>query len=203
MKRLTPACRLLLFSLLHKYKYFSRKDKLNLDGSFYYDDGRLAEELELSTKTIMRAKRLLKDIGWLTFQAGRFKSSATKYWILTKDDKKSLFRLNLKPDKISAKDDNSSSKASLNVIPNKEITNKINNTAGSASACPNSQASPAFSLEVYKGHTIETQAELEILLKRYGEELIVLIRKGEINLRKGIDVDATLNTIKSHKKKMS
>lgn len=128
MKRLTPACRLLLLSLWHKREYFVKRGHLADDGSFYYDDKRLSEETGLDEKTIMRAKRFLKECGFITIQNGITKGRATKYWILRKPDKKSPFVDISKPDNLSVKPDNLSLRATQNVAPNKEITNEINNS---------------------------------------------------------------------------
>lgn len=126
MARLTPAYRSILFSLWHKRDYFSKKGKLNSDGSFYYDDKRLASEQNVSAKTIMRAKRFLKKEGHITYEAGTCCGHATKYWLLRKPDKKSPFKDISKPDNLSVKPDNLSPKAPQNVTPNKEIINEIN-----------------------------------------------------------------------------
>jgi hypothetical protein len=126
MEKLTPAYRSVLFSLWHKWNYFSKKGNLNRDGSFYYDDKRLASEQDVHTKTIMRARRFLKKEGHINYVAGACRGHATKYWILRKPDKKSPFVDISKPDNLSGKGDNLSLKAPQNVTPNKEITNEIN-----------------------------------------------------------------------------
>ena len=75
---------------------------------------------------------------------------------------------------------------------NLEILNR-DTSAGSASACLNSQAEPAFKPDVYKGHTIETQTELELLIEKYGEALLKLIRQGDIKLKEDIKLDEAIN----------
>lgn len=126
MKRLTPACRLVLFSLWHKRDYFSRRSMLEKDGSFYYDDKRLSEETGLSGKTIPRVRRFLVGNGYIIIEIGHFKGKATKYWVCRKPDKKSPFVPLLKVDNLSAKVDNSYFKAPQNVPINK-VNNKNNN----------------------------------------------------------------------------
>lgn len=126
MKRLTPACRLVLYSLWHKRDYFSRKNKLDKDGSFYYDDKRLSEDSDLSEKTIPRVRRFLVEKGFIRVKIGLYKGNATKYWVCRKPDKKSPFIPLLKVDNLPAEVDNPSSKAPQNVLINKVI-NKENN----------------------------------------------------------------------------
>lgn len=117
MKRVTPACKLFLWSLIRKYKFFCSIGKLNEDGSFYYDDLRFSKELGVSDKTIMRARRFLGDSGKIRFELGKYKHRATKYWILSMPDKKSPSNLSLMPDKISQKGCQLSFKANQNVTP--------------------------------------------------------------------------------------
>lgn len=119
MKRLTPACRLVLFSLWHKRDYFSRKSMLEKDGSFYYDDKRLSEETGLSGKTILRVRRFLVGNGYIIVEIGHFKGKATKYWVCKKPDRKSPFSP-------LSKVDNQFPKAPQNVPINK-VNNKDNN----------------------------------------------------------------------------
>jgi len=125
MKKITPAFQLFLNSIRYKYKYFSLKGRLDKNGSFYYDDMRLSEELKISVKTIMRAKRYLKNAGELIIEEGRYKGRATKYWIPIKPAKMSPFNVSYKDDKMSAKPDKLSFKACQNVTPN-VVMNNIN-----------------------------------------------------------------------------
>jgi len=121
-RRLTPADTLLLRSLAYKGGYFSRKGMLDADGSFYYDDARLAQENGVTAKTVMRSKRRLQEMGKIKYQPGRYKGSATKYWVLVKGDIWSSFALNPEPDILSAKPDILSVKAGHRVTP---ISNKL------------------------------------------------------------------------------
>lgn len=125
MKELTPSSRQMFFMLLSKYKSFVRKKRLAEDGSFYYTDKRLAEELYLSSKTIQRAKKHLVQYGYIRVESGRHKGWATKYWIIPKVDKMSVFDGTGKMDNLSLEGDRMSPKASQNVHPNKLI-NKEN-----------------------------------------------------------------------------
>jgi len=125
MKELTPSSRQMFFMLLSKHKSFSQKDRLAPDGSFYYADKRLAEELYQSQKTVFRSKRLLAQQGYIRIEPGVCKGWATKYWITPKGDKMSCFAIG-KDDNLSLKGVNLSSKACQNVTPNKVIIKKIN-----------------------------------------------------------------------------
>jgi len=125
VRELTPSARSLLFMLMSKYKSFSRNKKLSGDGSFYYSDQRLADEIFVSTRTISRAKTALARHGYIKIAIGTSKGHATKYWIITKHDKMSCFNSKEKDDYLSVKNDNLSFKASQNVRPNK-INKDIN-----------------------------------------------------------------------------
>jgi len=74
----------------------------------------------------------------------------------------------------------------------KNDKNKERSTADSASACPDSQALPASlgeSLEAYKGRTIETQSELELLINKFGRSAIAgAVEAGDIKLAEGIEI---------------
>jgi len=129
VEKLTPAYRLVLFSLWYKRNYFSKQGKLNSDGSFYYDDKRLVSEQNVSTRTIMRARRFLEKEGYITYTAGTCRGHATKYWLLRKPDKKSPFIDISKPDSLSAKPDSLSLKAPQNVTPNNISNKEINKEA--------------------------------------------------------------------------
>ena len=123
--RPTPADTLLLRSLAYKASYFARKGTLAADGSFFYDDVRLAQENGLTAKTVMRSKRRLQAMRKIKFEGGKHKGKATKYWILAKDDFLSSFYSNPEPDNLSAKHDILSVKAGQNVTPNNLINKKI------------------------------------------------------------------------------
>lgn len=113
----------MLMRLWYKHNSFSKNNKLADDGSFYYDDERLAQEMYCSKKTIMRAKRFLVAQGFIRCSIGSCRGKATKYWVVGKPDKKSPFVDISKPDNLTIKPDSLSVKASPNVMPNK-INNK-------------------------------------------------------------------------------
>jgi DNA-binding transcriptional MocR family regulator len=100
---------------------------LSDDGSFYYDDKRLAEETGVNDKTIKRAKKFLKDAGYMNIANGKHRAVATKYWILRKPDKKSPFVDISKPDNLPVMDDKMSKKGCQNVTPNNIKNKEINN----------------------------------------------------------------------------
>ena len=130
MKELTPSSRQMFFMLLSKYKSFFQKNRLAEDGSFYYTDKRLAEELYLSSKTIQRSKKHLVQHGYIRAEPGHHKGWATKYWIVPKVDKMSAFDEMGKMDNLSVKDDRMSFKDGQNVHPNKLIIKKDNKDDG-------------------------------------------------------------------------
>jgi len=167
MKRMTPACILVWFSLRRKYKYFSRRNMLNADGSFYYDNKRLSKELGMNMKTIMRTKRYLKEAGYINIKPGEFKGSATQYWLLPKTDKKSPFQEHAKDDKISSKTDKKFSKGCQNVTPNKEITKKIN-------YCINNQSEEELKNGLYELVKLKgvEYAKTFYMNREYNEDLI-------------------------------
>ncbi|MFA5115694.1 MAG: hypothetical protein WC486_00220 [Candidatus Omnitrophota bacterium] len=84
--KLTPAQRMLLWSLTRKYKIFSSQGRLDSQGYFFYADERLAEELSVWPSTIMRGRRVLKKMGRIDFIPGKYHGTATRYQIL-KDSK--------------------------------------------------------------------------------------------------------------------
>ena len=130
MKELTPSSRQMFYMLLSKYKSFSQKNRLAGDGSFYYADKRLAEELYLSEKTVQRSKKQLVKYGYIRAESGRHKGWATKYWIVPKVDKMSVFDEVGKMDNLSVKGDRVSTKDGQNVHPNKLIIKKENKDGG-------------------------------------------------------------------------
>jgi hypothetical protein len=117
-KKLTPADVLLWRSFWGKRASFFRKGTLGGDGSFYYDDKRLALEHHLSERTVARSVRRLEAMGKIRCQRGKNRGRATKYWVLEKPDFLSPFPPSLKADNLSGKADNLSSKARQNVPPN-------------------------------------------------------------------------------------
>lgn len=84
MKRMTPATRLLFDALKGKYEYFSKRNMLADDGSFYCADKFLMERLEISDNTIKRARIFLKEAGEIDYVIGKHKGAPTRYWILSK-----------------------------------------------------------------------------------------------------------------------
>ena len=91
MKRMTPATRLLLDTLEDKYRYFSKRNKLADDGSFYCLDKYLMEQLGIADNTIKRARIFLKEAGEINYVIGKHKGSPTRYWILSKGAKMEPF----------------------------------------------------------------------------------------------------------------
>jgi len=87
MKRMTPATRLILDELTEKYSYFSKRNMLANDGSFYCLDRYLMEKLGISDNTIRRARIFLKEAGEINYAIGRHKGAPTRYWILSKGTK--------------------------------------------------------------------------------------------------------------------
>lgn len=79
MKRLTPACMLLLKVLCSKYYSFGKRYRLDPAGTFYYDDKRLGAENGLSKRTVVRAVQFLQKQGLIWCQRGLFKGRATRY----------------------------------------------------------------------------------------------------------------------------
>ena len=121
MIKATAAFNLFLRSIIYKHKYFRKKGKLGIDGSFYYDDKRLAQESSVSLKTIMRAKRFWVQQGIIKVESGKFRTIASKYWIIKMPDNMSPFDKFTLPDKMSIKDDKLSIKAPQDVTPNNDI----------------------------------------------------------------------------------
>jgi hypothetical protein len=139
--------------LLHsKYKYFMERNKLAKDGSFFTADGDMADYLNLSARTIKRARERLQELGDIKFTQGKCRGLATKYWLYEKPDKMSPFQ-RIKPDHLSKKPDRKSGRGGQNVSPNREIDKKIDDS-GSALACPEGQASPEDREANYSTDTI-------------------------------------------------
>lgn len=124
-KKLTGNYRSLLQSLWYKRDYFCRKNKLAADGSFSYTDKRLAEEQQVSTKTIARAKKFLKESGYMIIRNG-FKGRASKYWMLKRPQRGVTYKPLEVVDNLSKVVDNLSQITPQSVHLNKERTN-INN----------------------------------------------------------------------------
>lgn len=91
MKRMTPATRLLLDTLKGKHEYFSKRNKLADDGSFYCLDKYLMEQLGIGDNTIKRARIYLKETGEINYIIGKHKGVPTRYWILPKGAKMEPF----------------------------------------------------------------------------------------------------------------
>jgi len=85
MAKLPSACKQLFFVLAWKEKKFAEKNKLGQDGSFFYSDKKLAEEMELHPKTIKRHRRRLEKEGCIVTVPGKHEGVATKYWIKERD----------------------------------------------------------------------------------------------------------------------
>ena len=96
VRRMTPATRLLRDRLVGKYLYFSKRNKLADDGSFYCADKYLMEQLGISNSTIQRARSYLKEAGEIDYVIGKHKGAATRYWIISKGSKMEPFGEDLK-----------------------------------------------------------------------------------------------------------
>ncbi len=127
MKRMTPATRLLRDSLKGKYVYFSKRNMLADDGSFYCADKFLMERLEISDNTIKRARIFLKEAGEINYAIGKHKGAATRYWITSKGAKMEPFEQYEEGAKISAKEANLVAKESQNVSLNNKLVIKNEN----------------------------------------------------------------------------
>jgi len=87
MKRMTPATRLILDTLKRKYEYFSKRNMLAADGSFYCLDKYLMDQLGIGDNTIRRARIFLKEAGEINYLIGKHKGAPTRYWVIPKDAK--------------------------------------------------------------------------------------------------------------------
>ncbi len=127
MKRMTPATRLLRDSLKGKYIYFSKRNMLADDGSFYCIDKSLMEHLGIGDNTIRRARIFLKEAGEINYVIGKHKGAATRYWIILKGTKMEPFVQDSKEAKMSVKDANLVVKGSQNgSLNNKEVIKNEN-----------------------------------------------------------------------------
>lgn len=137
IKKPSPAFRRFIDTIVYKFRYFKQRNKLNTDGSFYYDDKRLSDEQGVSIKTIMRAKRFWIGEGIIRVENGMYRGKATRYWVIkepermyilsnTKHDKLSPFEIHQSMPNCPLKHDKLSLKAGQNVTPNKEI-NELKN----------------------------------------------------------------------------
>lgn len=88
---MTPATRLLRDRLIGKYLYFSKRNMLADDGSFYCLDKYLMEELGIGDNTIRRARIFLKEAGEINYAIGKHKGAPTRYWIISKGAKMAPF----------------------------------------------------------------------------------------------------------------
>jgi hypothetical protein len=84
---MTPATRLILDTLKRKYEYFSKRNMLATDGSFYCLDKYLMDQLGIGDNTIRRARIFLKESGEINYLVGRHKGAPTRYWVIPKDAK--------------------------------------------------------------------------------------------------------------------
>ncbi len=126
--RPTPADTLLLRSLAYKRSYFARKGMLASDGSFFYDDERLAKENLITSKTVGRSKRRLQVAGKIKFEPGRCNGRASRYWVLVKEDELypfAGFDASLKLDSLSVKPEREVEVAGREGTPN--INNNLKN----------------------------------------------------------------------------
>jgi hypothetical protein len=127
MKRMTPATRLLRDVLIGKYKYFSKRNMLADDGSFYCVDKYLMEQLSISNSTIQRARIYLKEAGEINYVIGKHKGTSTRYWIISKGIKMEPFEQDVKGIKMTAKGVNLVVKGYQNeTLYNKELNKESN-----------------------------------------------------------------------------
>ncbi len=119
--------RLLRDSLKGKYVYFSKRNMLADDGSFYCADKFLIERLEISDNTIKRARIFLKEAGEINYAIGKHKGAATRYWITPKGAKMEPFEQYEEGAKISAKEANLVAKESQNGSLNNKVVIKNEN----------------------------------------------------------------------------
>jgi hypothetical protein len=84
---MTPATRLIFDTLKRKYEYFSKRNMLAADGSFYCLDKYLMDQLGIGDNTIRRARIFLKEAGGINYLVGRHKGAPTRYWVIPKDAK--------------------------------------------------------------------------------------------------------------------
>ena len=124
-RRLTPADTLLLRALIYKQSYFARKGMLAVDGSFFYDDARLAKENGLCSKTVKRSKKRLEAMGKIKCLPGKYRGVATKFWIFEKEPYQSPFFLEEERDRMSQKEGHAVPKVGPGVPPNNLIIKKI------------------------------------------------------------------------------
>lgn len=136
---MTPATRLLRDALKGKYLYFSKRNMLANDGSFYCIDERLMERLGIGDNTIRRARIFLKEAGEINYTIGKHKGTPTRYWILpkgakmepfmqcVKEAKMEPFEREVKGANLSAKEANLVVKASqIGTLNNKELIKSEN-----------------------------------------------------------------------------
>jgi len=133
MKRMTPATRLILDTLKRKYEYFSKRNMLAADRSFYCLDKYLMNQLGIGDNTIRRARIFLKESGELNYLIGKHKGAPTRYWIIPKgskmeptenpkEAKKEPFGQDTKGANLSAEEANLAIKASqIGTLDNKTV----------------------------------------------------------------------------------
>lgn len=173
LKKLTPSNLLLYRSLKYKGGYFSKMGKLAPDGSFHYDDCRLAAENGISVQTVRRSKRALRKHGKIRFEPGKYEGSATRYWMLPEGDKKSCSRTPQEGDILAREDDKSSPRAFQNVTPNR-IYNRINKSSHKTDALFSEEQSREIKIQVAQtmGHSLFSEANKVIT-----EELLERVTK--------------------------
>lgn len=190
MKKPSANGRALLYYLKNQYNYFKRKDELAPDGSFFKKDEKIAAILGTSSRTIKRGRKVLAENGLIRFVSGKHTGVATRYWILLKEvdnlsssntiqqgDNLSSFTVSKEGDNLSKEGDKTCKTGGQNVTPVLDISKDIN------------KDEPAFSLEAYKGHTVETKSELEFLISKFGQpDVAKLVETGDIKLAEGIRI---------------
>ena len=124
---MTPATRLLRDVLKGKYIYFSKRNMLADDGSFYCADKFIMERLEISDNTIKRARIFLKEAGEINYAIGKHKGASTRYWIISKGAKMEPFEQYEEGAKMSAKDANLVVNGSQNGTLNNKVVIKNEN----------------------------------------------------------------------------
>ena len=208
--RLTASERMLLWSLTRKQKYFAKRRRLAIDGSFFYKDKDLCEELECSLSTIRRSKRVLKNKGKIGFVPGKYIGQATRYWLILEEskepikmtssisvveDSKMIPSKNKEPIKMTQEGVKMTPRGCQNDTPTKVITNNRTNAGGSAVACQ-SQASPALAsttmVKSYIGKKIDKDSLKFLLSTKAKEEALAAIKAGKILLEDGIVLDEVI-----------
>ena len=74
----------LLGMLTSSNAYWTKKGKLEIDGSFYASTKQLATNMECHENTIANLKKRLREKGEIEFRAGSGRGKATYFWIGSK-----------------------------------------------------------------------------------------------------------------------